>query len=60
MDRVVATEGPWFETRAEIKSYGILGGDMVEMTGISKIVLAKEMYGDEKNFGNRCQRANWL
>ncbi len=39
----VATEGPRFETRAEIKAYGILGGDVVGMTGVPEIVLAKEL-----------------
>ncbi len=39
----VATEGPRFETRAEIKAYGILGVDVVGMTGIPEIALAKEL-----------------
>ncbi len=39
----VAAEGPRFETRAEIKAYGILGGDVVGMTGVPEIVLAREL-----------------
>ena len=39
----VTAEGPRFETRAEIKAYGILGGDVVGMTGVPEIVLAKEL-----------------
>ncbi len=39
----VATEGPRFESRAEIRAYGILGGDVVGMTGVPEIVLAKEL-----------------
>ncbi len=39
----VAAEGPRFETRAEIKAYGILGGDVVGMTGVPEVVLAKEL-----------------
>jgi len=39
----VAAEGPRFETRAEIKAYGILGGDVVGMTGVPEVVLAREL-----------------
>ncbi len=39
----VAAEGPRFETKAEIKAYGILGGDVVGMTGVPEVVLAKEL-----------------
>ena len=39
----VCTEGPRFETAAEIKFYGSIGGDVVGMTGIPELVLAKEM-----------------
>lgn len=38
----VCTEGPRFETSAEIKMYGILGGDFVGMTAIPEIPLLKE------------------
>lgn len=39
----VAAEGPRFETRAEIKAYSILGGDVVGMTGVPEVVLAREL-----------------
>lgn len=39
----VATEGPRFETRAEIRAYSILGGDVVGMTGVPEVVLAREL-----------------
>jgi len=38
----VCTEGPRFETKSEIKMYGILGGDFVGMTAIPEIPLIKE------------------
>ncbi len=38
----VCAEGPRFETAAEIKMYKILGGDVVGMTGVPEVVLAKE------------------
>jgi 5'-methylthioadenosine phosphorylase len=38
----VCTEGPRFETKSEIKMYGILGGDFVGMTAIPEIPLLKE------------------
>ena len=38
----VCTEGPRFETAAEIKMYGMLGGDIVGMTGVPEAVLARE------------------
>ena len=37
------TEGPRFETPAEIKAYGKLGADLVGMTGLPECVLAREM-----------------
>jgi len=37
------TEGPRFESAAEIKMYKILGGDVVGMTNIPESVLAKEL-----------------
>lgn len=38
----VCTEGPRFETKAEIGMYGQLGGDVVGMTSMPEAVLAKE------------------
>jgi 5'-methylthioadenosine phosphorylase len=39
----VATNGPRFETPAEIRMYDRLGGDVVGMTGVPEIVLAREL-----------------
>lgn len=39
----VCTEGPRFETPAEIKMYQMLGGDLVGMTSVPEVVLAKEL-----------------
>ncbi len=38
----VCTEGPRFETAAEIRAYRILGGDVVGMTNVPEAVLARE------------------
>ncbi|MGE5507194.1 MAG: S-methyl-5'-thioadenosine phosphorylase [Chitinophagales bacterium] len=38
----VCTEGPRYETPAEIKAFGILGGDLVGMTSVPEVVLARE------------------
>lgn len=38
----VCTEGPRFETPAEIKMYSYLGGDLVGMTSVPEVVLARE------------------
>jgi len=38
----VCTEGPRFETPAEIKAFTILGGDLVGMTNVPEVVLARE------------------
>ncbi|MDR3223353.1 MAG: S-methyl-5'-thioadenosine phosphorylase [Methanobrevibacter sp.] len=38
----VCTEGPRFETGAEIKMFQKLGGDIIGMTGLPEAVLAKE------------------
>lgn len=38
----VCTEGPRFETPAEIRAYTLLGGDLVGMTGVPEVVLARE------------------
>lgn len=39
----VCTEGPRFETSHEIKMYKMLGGDLVGMTNVPEVVLAKEL-----------------
>ncbi|MCL5115997.1 MAG: S-methyl-5'-thioadenosine phosphorylase [Firmicutes bacterium] len=39
----VTTEGPRFETPAEIRAFRILGGDLVGMTGVPEVVLAREL-----------------
>lgn len=39
----VCTEGPRFETPAEIKSFGKLGADLVGMTVVPECVLAREL-----------------
>jgi len=38
----VCTEGPRFETPAEIKAFTKLGGDLVGMTNVPEVVLARE------------------
>lgn len=38
----VCTEGPRFETPAEIRAYAQLGGQLVGMTGVPEVVLARE------------------
>lgn len=39
----VCTEGPRFETRQEIRMYKAIGGDVVGMTNVPEVVLAKEL-----------------
>ncbi|HHW57634.1 MAG TPA: S-methyl-5'-thioinosine phosphorylase [Clostridia bacterium] len=39
----VCTEGPRFETASEIKAYKMLGADVVGMTNVPEVVLAKEL-----------------
>ena len=39
----VAVEGPRLESAAEIKSFGMLGGDVVGMTGMPEAALAREL-----------------
>lgn len=39
----ICTEGPRFETEYEIKMYKTLGGDVVGMTNVPEVVLAKEL-----------------
>lgn len=38
----VCTEGPRFETPAEIKMFAKLGGDLVGMTNVPEVILARE------------------
>jgi 5'-methylthioadenosine phosphorylase len=39
----VAVEGPRLESASEIRSFGILGGDVVGMTGMPEAALAREL-----------------
>ncbi len=39
----VATEGPRLETAAEIRMFSLLGGDVVGMTMVPEVVLAREL-----------------
>lgn len=39
----VCTEGPRFETPAEIRAFRALGGDLVGMTGVPEVALAREL-----------------
>jgi 5'-methylthioadenosine phosphorylase len=39
---IVCTEGPRFETPAEIRMFKMLGGDLVGMTGLPEVTLARE------------------
>lgn len=39
----VATEGPRFETAAEIKMFKQIGGDVVGMTNVPEVLLAREL-----------------
>jgi 5'-methylthioadenosine phosphorylase len=39
----VCTQGPRFETAAEIRMFKALGGDVVGMTGVPECVLAREL-----------------
>ena len=39
----VCTEGPRFETPAEIKMFANWGGDLVGMTSVPEVVLAREL-----------------
>ncbi|MBU2560464.1 S-methyl-5'-thioadenosine phosphorylase [archaeon] len=50
------TQGPRFETPAEIKMIKTLGGDIVGMTGVPEVVLAREM---EMCYGSLCIVANF-
>lgn len=39
----VCTEGPRYETAAEVRMFQKLGGDVVGMTGVPEVVLAREL-----------------
>jgi len=39
----ICVEGPRFETKAEIKYFTFIGGDMVGMTNVPEVVLAREL-----------------
>lgn len=39
----VCVEGPRYETTAEVRAYRLLGGDVVGMTGVPEVVLAREL-----------------
>jgi len=39
----VCAEGPRFETPAEIRMYRLMGGDLVGMTSVPEVVLAREL-----------------
>lgn len=52
----VATNGPRFETPAEIRMYAKLGGDVVGMTGVPEVVLAQEL---NMHFAGLAYSINW-
>lgn len=52
----VATNGPRFETPAEIQMYAKLGGDVVGMTGVPEAVLAREL---QIHYGAVAHSINW-
>lgn len=52
----VSTEGPRFESRAEIKFYASIGGDVVGMTNVPEVVLAREM---GIHYANICHVVNY-
>jgi 5'-methylthioadenosine phosphorylase len=39
----VCTEGPRFETPSEIRMFRLLGADVVGMTGVPEVILAREL-----------------
>jgi 5'-methylthioadenosine phosphorylase len=51
----VATEGPRLETKAEIKMFSLLGGDVVGMTMVPEVVLANEL---EMHYAGICVITN--
>lgn len=52
----VATNGPRFETPAEIRMYAMLGGDVVGMTGVPEVVLAREL---QMHYAALAYSINW-
>lgn len=52
----VTTEGPRFESRAEIKFYASIGGDVVGMTNVPEVVLAREL---GLHYANICHVINY-
>jgi 5'-methylthioadenosine phosphorylase len=52
----VCTNGPRFETPAEIRMYEKLGGDVVGMTGIPEVNLAREM---GMHYASAAYSINW-
>ncbi|MBI9050832.1 MAG: MTAP family purine nucleoside phosphorylase [Anaerolineaceae bacterium] len=52
----VTTNGPRFETPAEIRMYEKLGGDLVGMTGVPEVVLAREL---NMHFAAVAYSINW-
>ena len=52
----VCTEGPRFETPAEIRMFRMLGGDLVGMTGLPEVTLARER---EMCFNSICIVSNY-
>jgi AcrR family transcriptional regulator len=45
----VCTEGPRFETKAEIKAFANMGADVVGMTNVPEVILAKEAGMSQSN-----------
>ena len=52
----IATEGPRFETGAEIQFYKMIGGKVVGMTGVPEVVLAREK---QMCYGSICAVTNY-
>ena len=52
----VATNGPRFETPAEIRMFEKLGGDVVGMTGVPEVALAREL---KMHFAAVAYSINW-
>lgn len=52
----VATNGPRFETPAEIRMFDQLGGDLVGMTGVPEVVLAREL---KLHYASVAYSINW-
>lgn len=52
----VCTEGPRFETPLEIRFFRSIGGDMVGMTGVPEVVLAREL---GMCYSQICVVSNW-